>query len=109
MDNTEKECLLYLPLFSEIKSLRIGIKESANISAIDYPFKKKILIYGSSIVHGAEASRAGTTYVAKLSRRTGINFINLGFSGNARMENSMADCLADIEACLLDTSPSPRD
>ncbi len=58
MDNTEKECLLYLPLFSEIKSLRIGIKESANISAIDYPFKKKILIYGSSIVHGAEASRA---------------------------------------------------
>lgn len=66
MDNTEKECLLYLPLFSEIKSLRIGIKESANISAIDYPFKKKILIYGSSIVHGAEASRAGTTYVSKI-------------------------------------------
>ena len=108
MDNTEKECLLYLPLFSEIKSLRIGIKESANISAIDYPFKKKILIYVSSIVHGAEASRAGTTYVAKLSRRTGINFINLGFSGNARMENSMADCLADIEAdaYILDCVPN---
>ena len=41
MDNTEKECLLYLPLFSEIKSLRIGIKESANISAIDYPLKRR--------------------------------------------------------------------
>ena len=59
-------------------------------------------------MHGAEASRAGTTYVAKLSRRTGVDFINLGFSGNARMENSMADCLSDIkaDAYILDCVPN---
>lgn len=108
MDTTFKECLLYLPLFSETKSLKIGIEEGSEISTLPYPFEKKVLIYGSSIVHGAEASRAGTTYVAKLSRRTGIDFVNLGFSGNARMENCMGDCLASIEAdaYILDCVPN---
>ncbi len=108
MDSTLKECLLYLPLFSEVKSLEIGIEKGAFVSALPYPFEKKVLIYGSSIVHGAEASRSGTTYVAKLSRRTGLDFVNLGFSGNARMENSMADCLANIEAdaYILDCVPN---
>lgn len=108
MDDTPKKCLLYLPLFSETKILKIGVEEGSEIVALPYPFEKKVLVYGSSIVHGAEASRAGTTYVAKLSRRAGIDFINLGFSGNARMENSMADCLADIkaDAYILDCVPN---
>ena len=108
MDNIPKECLLYLPLFSEVESLKIGVEEGAGISASAYPFEKKVLIYGSSIVHGAEASRAGTTYVAKLSRRMGIDFVNLGFSGNARMENCVGDCLADItaDAYILDCVPN---
>lgn len=108
MDDTPKKCLLYLPLFSETKTLKTGVEEGSEIVALPYPFEKKVLVYGSSIVHGAEASRAGTTYVAKLSRRAGIDFINLGFSGNARMENSMADCLADIkaDAYILDCVPN---
>lgn len=108
MDGTEKECLLYLPIFSETKQLEIGTDSLSDIEALPYPFDKKILIYGSSIVHGAEASRAGTTYVSKLSRRTGLNFINLGFSGNARMENALADYLADTDAdaYILDCVPN---
>ena len=108
MEDTPKKCLLYLPLFSETKILKIGVEEGSEIVALPYPFEKKVLVYGSSIVHGAEASRAGTTYVAKLSLRAGIDFINLGFSGNARMENSMADCLADIkaDAYILDCVPN---
>ena len=108
MDDTPKKCLLYLPLFSETKTLKIGVEEGSEIVALPYPFEKKVLVYGSSIVHGAEASRAGTTYVAKLSRRAGIDFISLGFSGNARMENSMADCLADIkaDAYIIDCVPN---
>lgn len=108
MDDTPKKCLLYLPLFSETKTLKIGVEEGSEIVALPYPFEKRVLVYGSSIVHGAEASRAGTTYVAKLSRRTGVDFINLGFSGNARMENSMADCLSDIkaDAYILDCVPN---
>lgn len=98
MDNSEKECLLYLPILSEVKSLDIGVDSSSEIDPVPNPFQKKILIYGTSIVHGIEASRPGMTYPARLSRHTGLNFINLGFSGNARMENVMADCLADIDA-----------
>ena len=108
MDDTPKKCLLYLPLFSETKTLKIVVEEGSEIVSLPYPFEKRVLVYGSSIVHGAEASRAGTTYVAKLSRRTGVDFINLGFSGNARMENSMADCLSDIkaDAYILDCVPN---
>lgn len=108
MDNSEKECLLYLPILSEVKSLEIGVDSVSTVEPLKYPFKKKIIIYGTSIVHGIEASRPGMTYPTRLSRRTGLDFINLGFSGNARMENSMAECLADMNAdmYIIDCVPN---
>lgn len=33
MDDSEKECLLYLPLFSELGRIEIGIDEGARIEA----------------------------------------------------------------------------
>jgi lysophospholipase L1-like esterase len=108
MDNSVKDCLLYLPVFSEVKSVRIGVESSAAIDALPYPFEKKVLVHGTSIVHGAEASRAGMTYPAQLARNTGWDIINFGFSGNARMENEMADCIADItaDAYIIDCLPN---
>ena len=32
MDDSEKECLLYLPLYDELKSLEIGIEPGAKIN-----------------------------------------------------------------------------
>ena len=41
---------------------------------------KPILFYGTSITHGASASRAGMTHVAQLGRLFDREVINLGFS-----------------------------
>lgn len=109
MDETEKECMLFLPLYDELKSLEIGVDKESNIESLDNPFRKRILIYGSSIVHGASAGRAGMAYPAILARKTGLYFINLGISGNAKMEKAAAKMVADVQAdaFVLDCVPNP--
>lgn len=109
MEDGEKECLLYLPLYDELKSLEIGISENSNISTIPSPFKKQVIIYGSSITQGASASRPGMAYPARMSRSLGIDFINLGLSGNGKMEKSVADMIKDLhaEAYILDCVANP--
>ena len=47
---------------------------------------KPILFYGTSITHGACASRPGMVHTAILGRHLDRPVINLGFSGNGRME-----------------------
>lgn len=108
MDNLEKECLIYLPLYDEVSNVSIGIDEASSISALPNPFKGKIAVYGSSIVQGASASRPGLAYPARLARETGLNFINLGVSGNAKMEKAAADMVAavDADAFVLDCIPN---
>lgn len=108
LDNTEKEYLVYLPLYDETKSLEIGIPDGASFKTLNNPFSKNIIIYGSSIVHGASASRPGLAYPAQLSRRTGYNFINFGVSGSAKMEKEVADMLADAnpDLFILDCVPN---
>ena len=108
MDNSEKQCLLYLPLYDEISNLEIGVDAGASLAALADPFRKRILIYGSSIVQGAAASRPGMAYPAQLSRQTGLSFLNLGLSGSAKMEKAAADMVAsfDADAYLLDCVPN---
>ncbi|HMR19618.1 MAG TPA: SGNH/GDSL hydrolase family protein, partial [Sphingobacterium sp.] len=92
----EKEFLVYLPLYDEVNNLSFGVPSGHKIEALPNPFQKEIVVYGSSIVHGASASRAGMTYPAIMSRRTGFNFVNFGVSGNAKIEKEMAHMFGDL-------------
>ncbi len=109
MTPVEKTCLLFLPTYDETVSLEIGTENGATITAGSPPFKKNIVVYGSSIVQGASASRPGLAYPARLSRETGYHFINLGFSGNGKMEPEVADMIAPLpaDAFILDCVPNP--
>lgn len=109
MDAAKKECLLYLPLYDELKSLEIGVTDGAYLRKGENPFMGKMVIYGSSILQGAAASRPGMTYPARLSRSSGYNFVNLGLSGSGKMEKPVAEMLADIDAdaFILDCIPNP--
>jgi hypothetical protein len=104
----EKECLLYLPLYKELKSLEIGVAPGSSLKPAANPFRKRVAIYGSSIVQGAAASRPGMAYPARLSRHLGVDVINLGVSGVARMEPAAAQMVADVEAdaYMLDCVPN---
>lgn len=108
LGTADKEFLVYLPLYDETKSIEIGVENGASFSELPNPFKKNIIIYGSSIVHGASAGRPGMAYPAILSRRTGYNFINFGVSGNAKMEKEVVHMLADAnpDVFILDCVPN---
>ena len=98
MAPTMKECLLYLPIYSELTSLQIGVEKGAVLEAGDRPFRHRVAIFGSSFTHGISTSRAGMSYPDQFSRRTGIQMLSLGCSGRCRLQPYFADVLADVEA-----------
>lgn len=107
--NSMKEYLLYLPIYSELTSLKIGIEEGCVLEAIDPPFRHRVAIYGSSFTQGISISRAGMAYPAQFTRHTGIQMLSLGCSGNCKMQPYFADVLADVEAdaYVFDTFSNP--
>lgn len=109
MEEGVKECLLYLPLFDRVDHLEIGVDEGSDIRPMDNPFKHRIIVKGSSVTHGASASRPGMTYAARLSRDTGWYCINLGFSGRSKLQKEYAVFLAQVEAdaFIFDTFSNP--
>lgn len=104
-----KECLLYFPLFSEERSIKIGYDKGSILEASASPFRHRIGIWGSSYTHGTSTSRSGMTYPAQLSRSTGLEFLSLGCSGNCKLQDYFADVLvdADVEAFVFDTFSNP--
>lgn len=109
MDGKMKECLLYLPTYSEEKSIQIGVDEKAVIEAIDNPFRHRIAVFGSSFTHGSSTTRAGLAWPAQLSRMTGLQMLSLGCSGSSKLQDYFADVLADVEAdaFLFDSFSNP--
>ena len=110
MAEGSKQCLLYLPLFDRVDNLEIGLEEGASIKPLANPFRHNIIVHGSSITHGASASRSGMTYAARLGRDNGWYTSNLGFSGACKLQKEYARYLADIKAVdafVFDTFSNP--
>ena len=109
MDKSTKKCILYLPLYSELVHLEVGVEEGADIKPMDNPFRHKIAIFGSSFTHGSCASAAGQTYPAFLSRQTGLYFCGLGMSGNSKLQPVIGRILGgtDADAIVVDAFSNP--
>ena len=107
----EREYMLYLPLYDGLTSLSIGVDSLAMIDkpAIDTPVREKpIVLYGTSILQGACASRAGMAHTNILSRWLNRECINLGFSGQGQLNLEIAEVIANVDAgCfVLDFVPN---
>lgn len=93
---------LFLPLYSGLTSIYIGLKDGAILlPSTPYKHPKPVLFYGSSITQGACASKPGDDYIPHLSRRLDFDFINYGFLGNAKAEPEMAKYLSQQEASIF--------
>jgi len=106
-----REYMLYLPLYNGVSSVEIGIPENASIRKADprAPGRDKpIVFYGTSITQGGCASRTGMVHTAVLGRWLDYPVINLGFSGNGKMEPEMAELLAELDPSVyvLDCLPN---
>jgi hypothetical protein len=106
-----REYLLYLPLYNGTQFAEVGVPRGATFSragAWGKGERKPILFYGTSILHGACASRPGMVHSAILGRRFHRPHINLGFSGNGKMEPELAALLAELDPAVyvLDCLPN---
>jgi hypothetical protein len=91
------EYLLYLPLYNGIEFIKIGVPAAFKIEPVPSDPGKPIVFYGTSITQGGCASRPGMCTTAILGRRLNREIINLGFSGNGRMEPEVAELLAELD------------
>lgn len=88
---------LNFPSYSDVKNLFVAVQSDAVLGeGMPYRPGLPIVYYGSSITQGACASRPGNAYENIISRKTNTDFINLGFSGNAKGEDEMIDYLASL-------------
>jgi hypothetical protein len=94
-----REYAAYLPLYNGIESLAIGVPKGARFEGLA-PRQKPVVFYGTSITHGACASRPGMVHTAILGRRLDLPVVNLGFSGNGRMDAAVGDLLTRIDAAV---------
>jgi len=95
-----REFSLYLPLYNGVEKLEIGVPEQFEFTPTTSR-KKPILFYGTSIMHGACASRPGMSISAILGRRFDRPVTNLGFSGNGRMEVELAELIGELDTCAI--------
>ena len=94
--------MIDFPLYSHVSELFIGLIPDAVLEkAPDYRYSLPAVFYGSSITQGGCASRPGTCYQAPISRYFDLDYINLGFSGNAKGEDPMIEHLASLPTSLF--------
>lgn len=98
MDRSMKECLLYLPIYSEERSIQVMTDESSSIEPMANPFRHRIVFNGSSYTHGHSTSRAGLAYPMIFERNTGLCVLDFATSGNCKMQPQMLNVLKDVEA-----------
>jgi hypothetical protein len=106
----QREYMLYLPLRNGVTSVEVGISKGGSIAAapVRPSATKPFVFYGTSITHGISASRPGMTHVAVLGRIFQREVINLGFSGNGRMEPEVTRFIAELSPSvfILDCLPN---
>ena len=109
MDNSEKECMLYLPIYSEMLSVKVGVQEGATLEPLESPFKGRIGIFGSSYTQGISTSRPGMSYPMQFMRMSGYQILSLGCSGNCTLQQRFADFLCDapMDALIVDGFSNP--
>lgn len=93
---------IHLPNYATIAELCIGLPNDAEVGhGLSYQPVAPIVYYGSSITQGGCPSRPGNSYENIVCRRTGIDYVNLGFSGCGRGETAMAEYVASLDMSVF--------
>ena len=93
-----RQYTLFLPLYSGIASIEIGVTPGSKLAAPrPQKIKDPVCFYGSSITQGGCASRPANNYTTMLCRAVDAPQINLGFSGNAKGEPLMAELIGSLK------------
>ncbi len=104
-----REYAAYLPLYNGVEFLKMGVAKGSRFEG-HAPRAKPIVFYGTSITHGACASRPGMVHTAILGRRFDMPVVNLGFSGNGKMDQAVGTYLVQVDAAafVIDCLPNMK-
>lgn len=101
--------ILYFPLRNWPLSVQVGVPTGSAVGpagtlggvAPSFHADRPIVWYGTSILQGGVASRAGNAYSNIITRRLGTVVANFGFAGNGVMETSVAQFLTTLDASII--------
>lgn len=99
-----REYMLYLPLYNGVSSVEVGVPKTASLepgTPRSETASKPVVFYGTSITQGGCASRPGMVHTAIVGRWLDCAVVNLGFSGNGRMEAEVGTLMAEIDASVF--------
>jgi len=104
----EEEFRLYLPLYNTVSWMNIGVPAGATFTVFPVSREQPLVLYGTSIMQGACATRPGLAWTNILGRKLDRPVVNLGFSGNGQLEQPIIDLMNEQDAKLfvLDCMPN---
>lgn len=112
LDGKMHEYIIYLPLYDGVTKMEIGVDSLSVIKQpqIDNPRKaKKIVMYGTSILQGGCSTRTGMASTNMIQRDLNCEVVNLGFSGEGKMDQCIARAMASIkDASVFVVDPVPN-
>ncbi|MCI9053522.1 MAG: hydrolase [Muribaculaceae bacterium] len=111
MEPKMREYMLYLPLYDGVDSIYILTDSAARVlpPEINLPKREKpMVMYGTSILQGGCANRPGMAHTSILERMFNREVVNLGFSGNARLDPEIARVMASADASVFVIDPLPN-
>lgn len=102
------EYRLYLPLYNGVQSMQIGVCEGSEFRFIPTRNERPIVLYGTSIAQGGCVSRPAMAWGTILQRALDMPLVNMGFSGNGRLEPEVLKyiCESDARLYILDCLPN---
>lgn len=112
MDEGMREYMIYMPLYDGVEDLWVAVDSNAIITPGNYNIidsNKKIIAYGTSILQGGCASRSGMAATNIISRALNCEVVNIGISGEGKMDYCMARAMAqipDADVFLIDPIPN---
>lgn len=100
-----RRCRVYLPQRNPVLKLEIGVAPEAAFEPVSPRCDPSLVYYGTSIVHGAFTARSGLGCPQMLARKLDLPLVNLGFSGNAKMEPELAALFSELDAAMFLIDP----
>ncbi|MEG1915336.1 MAG: SGNH/GDSL hydrolase family protein [Muribaculaceae bacterium] len=107
-----REFMIYLPLYDGVNWLEVGVDNNSTITKpmIDNPRAgMKIIMYGTSILQGGCSTRTGMVSTSMIQRDLNCEVVNIGISGEGKMDMCMARAMAkipDAVAFVIDPIPN---
>ena len=112
LDGAMREYMIYFPLYDGVNELWVKVDSGATVVPGSTEFidpSRKIAFYGTSVVQGGCASRTGMVASSILGRELNAEVVNVGISGEGKMDACMARALADMKGIglyLIDPVPN---